>query len=425
MNKEYDYIIVGGGLCGLSLARELTRKDKSVLILEKGGFIDKLGSLIRTFTFYDRKLALIGSRQGVKIYRCFGVGGTSLVSCGNAVEPSTEDCAKLGIDIKEELTEAKKDSCVRQNGLTIGKASMRIMQEANKLGYDMLPMPKFSSSGKCASCGDCVIGCAYYSKWTGRDCLEDMQDQNYSLITGFSVNKVISQNGRAVGVEGIKGMKKQSFFAGKIILAAGGIGTPIILQKSGIEAGKNLFVDLFNVTYGVSKEFNQQKELTMSVVCAKFHASEGFVISPFVDNLVSFSSGVSPRYLCNAFRLNKLMGVMTKIADDNTGRVYQNGRVDKAPSEADLKKLKRGSDISKEILIKCGVNPKSIFVTNPVGAHPGGSAAIGKVVNNQLETQMKGLYACDASVLASAPGLPPILTLIALTKWFAKNILTK
>jgi len=423
MNKEYDYIIVGAGLSGLSLARELTRKHKKVLILEKGGFVDKLGSLLRTFTFYDCKLALTGSRQGVKIYRAFGVGGTSLVSCGNAIEPSAEDCAKLGIDIRAELIEAKKDSCVRQDGLTIGKASMRIMQEANKLGYDMFPMPKFSNSGKCASCGNCVIGCSYYSKWTARDCLADMQDKNYSLITGFSVNKVISQNGRAVGIEGVRGAKKESFFSDKIILAAGGIGTPIILQKSGLDAGRNLFVDLFNVTYAVSGEFNQQKELTMSAVCAKFHASQGFVMAPFVDNLIGFFSGVSPRYLRNVFRLNKLIGIMTKIADENIGRVYQNGAVDKAPTETDLKKLKRGSDLAKEILIKCGADAKSIFVSNPIGAHPGGSAAIGKVVDNQLETRIKGLYVCDASVLASAPGLPPMLTLVALTKWFAKQII--
>jgi len=87
-----------------------------------------------------------------------------------------------------------------------------------------------------------------------------------------------------------------------------------------------------------SEEFNQKNELTMSVVCAKFHKNEGFVISPFIDNLVSFSSGIAPRYLLNALRLNKLMGIMTKIADDNTGRVYANGRVDKAATAADLKK---------------------------------------------------------------------------------------
>lgn len=421
MQKEYDFIIVGAGLSGLVLAKDLSEKGKKVLILEKGGFLNRVGTVNRAFFYYEGH-ALSYSNQGVMIYRINGVGGTSIVSCGNAVTPSSEEIGRIGIDLTGEFPEAKKESSVRDGGLVIGKASQRIMHEANKLGYSMIPMPKFSITGKCAGCGTCIVGCDYDSKWTSRECLKSMDKKNYDLITGFNVDKVVSKNGKAVGVEGRKGLVKKVFYGERIVLSAGGINTPIILQRSGVDAGRELFVDLYNVTYGYSGEYDQRRELSMSTVCSKFHKEDGFVFAPFVDNWFSFISSVKPQYRANVFKLGKLMGIMVKIGDESTGRVYVNGKVDKAPTEADSIKLKKGSGIARQILINCGCKPETIFVTNPCGAHPGGTAAIGKVVDKRLETQIKGLYVCDCSVLPFAPGLPPMLTLIALAKWFAKNI---
>lgn len=420
MYKEYDYIIVGAGLCGLVLAKELTRSDKAVLVLERGRFLNKLGKIRNAYFFYD-KHALAGSREGTHIYRVFGVGGTSIVSCGNAVEFTNDEYSRIGIDFKEFIPEAKEEGNVKDSGLPIGNASQKIMEVASRLGYDMKPMPKFNMTVNCISCGNCCLGCAFGMKWTSVECLKKVNKKNLTLMTEAFVEKVITSNGKAIGVK--MGRKNSVFFAKKIILSAGGIGTPIIIQKTGIEGGDNLFIDLFINTYGLSKEFNQKRELGMSVVCTKFHSSEGFILSPFIDNWISLSSDVNWHYISNAFRMHRLMGIMTKISDDANGKVHANGKIDKVPTENDIKKLKKGSNIAREILINCGVNPKTIFVTRPKGAHPGGTAAIGKIVNSNLETKVKNLYVCDASVLPFAPGLPPMLTLIALTKWFARNIL--
>jgi choline dehydrogenase-like flavoprotein len=43
-------------------------------------------------------------------------------------------------------------------------------------------------------------------------------------------------------------------------------------------------------------------------------------------------------------------------------------------------------------------------------------------VDNNLQTKINGLFACDASVLPVTPGLPPILTIVALAKRLAKII---
>ena len=159
----------------------------------------------------------------------------------------------------------------------------------------------------------------------------------------------------------------------------------------------------------------------MSIVCTKFKKQDGFILSPFIDNTASF---YPLKGFKNNFKIGKIkkhMGIMTKIADDNSGRVYRNGKVDKTPSKQDRSKLLKGHTMAKEILLNCGVNPKSIFTTKPRGAHPGGSAAINSVVDKNLETLLPHLYVCDASVLPDSPGLPPLMTLLALSKHFVKS----
>jgi choline dehydrogenase-like flavoprotein len=84
--------------------------------------------------------------------------------------------------------------------------------------------------------------------------------------------------------------------------------------------------------------------------------------------------------------------------------------------------LNKGAEISKEILLKAGVDSKSIFSTKIAGAHPGGTAAIGEIVDNKLQTEVNNLFVCDGSVLPTSPGAPPILTIIALAKRLAKSL---
>lgn len=47
MDREYDVIIVGGGISGLTCARELSRKGKSVLLVEAR---DRWGGRVYTYT---------------------------------------------------------------------------------------------------------------------------------------------------------------------------------------------------------------------------------------------------------------------------------------------------------------------------------------------------------------------------------------
>lgn len=202
-------------------------------------------------------------------------------------------------------------------------------------------------------------------------------------------------------------------------MAAGGIGTPVILKRSGIEnAGNKLFADLFNVTYGILRDrgMNQWREPTMAVLSTKYMQSHGFLLSPFIDIPLVLRWVMSKRKQLKGFRYKNLLGIMAKTRDESIGKVTVRETFEKSPTVADYKRLNEGARMAEKILIEASIRRQDIIHTKPRAAHPGGSAAIGEVVDKNLQTKIKNLYVCDASVLPTSPGAPPIVTIVSLAK---------
>jgi choline dehydrogenase-like flavoprotein len=162
-------------------------------------------------------------------------------------------------------------------------------------------------------------------------------------------------------------------------------------------------------------------EPAMSMVGLGWHADQSFLISPYVMQSKSVRTIELGRQGL-LLSTKKMLGMMTKIVDERSGRVFADGSVSKPVTASDQTRLQSGSDRCREILVKAGADPKSIVVSKVQGGHPGGTAAIGEVVDQNLETKVPGLFVCDASVLPVAPGLPPILTIGALAKYLAKRL---
>jgi len=425
MRIETDIAVVGSGAGGATLAYELCKLHKDVLLIERGPFVHELGTHRAAMAIYD-KCGLRTSREGVIVYRALIAGGTTVVSCGNGLPVLEEKLKKLGIDLTEELEETKSQLKIEPlPDRLIGRGSKLIMDAGNSLNFDFKPMPKFINPRKCISCGLCVLGCRTKAKWSAVDFIEKMRAHGGKIVTGTDIKTVAINKGKAIGLVGRSKGKGVRIFANKVILSAGGFGSAVILKRTGLsKAGNKFFADLFNVTYGVIKDknINLYKEPTMSVVSTKFMRNEGFILSPFVDIPLMLRWIMPKRKHITGSRYANLLGIMTKIKDDSIGSVTEKERFFKIPSSYDIVKLNRGSDIAKQILIKAGVKKTSIFVTKPRGAHPGGTAAIGKVVDSNLKTDIDNLYVCDASVLPESPGAPPIVTIMALAKRLAGHL---
>ena len=204
-----------------------------------------------------------------------------------------------------------------------------------------------------------------------------------------------------------------TFLRDKVILSAGAIGSTFILRNTGIsEAGRELFFDPFVSVGGYLKDVNFNTEVQM----AGLVIGENFVLSPH------FSSFIRANIPDDNVTDNDILSIMVKTPDEAKGYIDDDGEVVKINTIQDIRYLAEGTATAGFILEKAGVDPNTIGSTMYRGAHPGGTAAIGKIVDSNLETEIENLYVCDASVLPISPGKPPILTILALAKRLADHL---
>ena len=421
----YDIIIVGAGAGGGTLARELALKNKRrAVVLEQGKRETTYGTLKESVRYYDANQLTrrpAKSKEGVILWRALMAGGSTFVSCGNGVRCLESELREHGLDLSEEFKEAEKEMRIKPiSEELLSEGSLHLKDAAESLGHTFNPMPKFINPDKCTGCGRCVFGCVHGAKWTALEYIDEAQKKGVEMRYEHEVLSIETTGGRVAGVTA-KGPNGQVKLAAKIVvLAAGGLGTPVILQKAGIEgAGDGLFIDMLVNTYGVTDGLNQVNEPQMALVSHEYREERGFILSSFVNHprALRFIEMGAKAWTQSS---KALLGIMTKTADDSAGKILPDGSVLKGVTDADQSRLDEGSSIAAKILERAGVRASAITTTKPQGGHPGGTAAIGSVVDEQLQTNIDGLFVCDASVLPRAPGLPPILTIVALAKRLAR-----
>lgn len=353
------------------------------------------------------------------------IGGTTPSSIGNACF-SCSGCYEnsimqqfedMNMDILEELLEASGELKVTYFPKKLwGHSTQLIADAGTELGYIVEPMPKFIDFEKCRFCGRCVNGCLYDAKWDGAYFVKEAVEDGADLITDLNVFEVLHENDKVIGVVGIdKNNEKHIFKAKNVIVSAGALNTPIILKNSGIKnVGGQIFFDIFTTIGGYLEDANLKNELMMGVK-AEFGP---YFLSPH------YSMQLLPLMQDKGIEAEEkdVIGLMLKFADTCIGTIDREGNIEKTLTEEDVDLIKEGYDKAIKILLEMGVPEESIVATSLKGAHPGGTAAVGEVVDNNFESEIKGLYVCDASVIPEAPGRPPILTIVAIAKKVAKVV---
>ncbi len=440
MNKtDYEYIVIGTGPGGAPVALELAKAGKKVLILERGAYHKNFIGFPLGMRLSEKFFLFNRSKEGVVMERGLTVGGSSMIYQGNVFEPKESFVKNMGIDFRPEATEIKKEIGIStlppkfyNRGKNRGLA--RMLEAAEKMGAPFEEQDKFVDPEKCKlGCDWCMMGCPHDAKFTTRRYIDEATEKyGAKLMTSSPVDKIIFDE-KGTRAEGVILKNGKKIYGDTIILAAGGIGSPGILIRSGVPGvGKRFFMDPMTILYGTSKDPHggQWGEQTFTHAIETFAESDGFMIGNSaswgtwcVMNIVR--PGVMLENWYKLPHVKRGMGLFVKLAEDDKGEIYPNEKTSKPMTENDKMRMNRGIDVARDIMIRAGAKEKSISLLKWAGGHPGGTIEMGKFVDREFKTEFDNLYVCDASVFPVSPGAPPSLSVMAMSRLLSRFILKK
>ena len=421
-------IVVGSGAGGAAIAREL-QGDAEVTVFEAGGEfrpfaldlkipekIKKAGLL-----FDPREIGLLfppmkiqKAGDGLILVRGRATGGTTTIATANALRLD-HDFRKLGIDLDEQFEVLAREIPITTNHRKIWRRpTIQLFEIAESMGLDPQSTPKMGHHERCRNCGRCVLGCPHGVKWDSRIFLRDAVARGAQVITNSEVEKVVVRQGQAEGVVVKKGFRRRFVPADFIVLSAGGLGTPGILQNSGIAVEPKLFVDPVLCVAAPFPNARQDAEMPMPFVVQK----EGYILSPYFDHLSFF---FNRKWKPPA---GDILSLMIKLADSNAGSV-EGRSVRKSLTPRDREKLTEAVDLCTEIFARLGIPKTELFLGTLNAGHPGGMLPFTAAESRTLHhDRLPGnVYVADPSLFPASLGRPPILTIMALAKKIARRML--
>ena len=254
---DADVVVVGSGAGGGVVAARLGEAGRSVLVVEAGGHRPEgqmpvsEGEAWREM-FLDRG-ATSTEDLAITILAGSTLGGGTTVNWSTSIAPPDwlrdEWESEHGL---EGFTGAETDADIARLTDELGilpptivpPKDQLILDGAKALGWDADVSPR--NAGPCVECGGCTFGCQRGSKRSGlRTHLATAHARGARLLTDARVTQVRHHDGVVHGVVGrmAPGGRPFAVRAPQVVVAAGGLRTPVILQRSGIEhsaIGRNL-----------------------------------------------------------------------------------------------------------------------------------------------------------------------------------------
>ncbi|MEW5734000.1 MAG: GMC family oxidoreductase N-terminal domain-containing protein [Thermodesulfobacteriota bacterium] len=422
----FDAIIIGSGPGGAAVARELSQNNWKVLVLEWGsgdplrGTIPQAASMILT-----PGKGMLFTYKGLSMVRGIVKGGSSVFYYSTAFDPPHDMLKKHGMDVRAEVAEIRSELPIAPlSDELMGPMAKRLMKSAQDLGYSWKKLDKYVFQDLCRKdCDKCNLGCPYGAKWTARNWIDESVKNGATFVPNARVRYVLQSGNKAEGVVFTRNGKEMRAYAPVVILAAGGIGTPVILRASGIaKAGYDYFFDPLICVWGEVSDMNGGREFPMA--SGVHMEDEGYLMTDMTIPKTLYQA-----FAAEVMRFDRLhvhsrtLSIMVKAKDSLGGALTDSGGVRKRLADYDQAKLMKGYERAKGILKNAGA--KNIFKSWYIAAHPGGTAKVGDVVDSNLETEIKNLYVCDCAAIPEAWGLPPSLTLLAMGKQLGRKLAVK
>ncbi|HEX8075201.1 MAG TPA: GMC family oxidoreductase [Thermoleophilaceae bacterium] len=471
-----DAVVVGSGAGGAAAARVLAEAGLDVLVVEEGEYhdaitysrdpIDALATLYR-----DGGLTALDGRPPIAmpVGRC--VGGTTVINSGTCFRAPSEVLVRWreehGIpwaaDLDGEYEALERDLEVVP--VRRGRAGMNAelcRAGAEALGASNGPIPRNTGGVEC--CGTCPTGCALDAKRAMHVSeLPRAADARARIRAGVRIERVTVEGGRAVGVTGrTRSGRPYRVRARAVVLAGGALGTPELLLAQGIRnrhIGRHLRVQ---PACWVGARFPDREVNGWDGVMQSWRVDEWLDRGLFLEATftpLSFGSqwlrGAGARFKERLEGYGQLAVIGVHLADTSEGRVRVDGRgrtkLGYRLTRDDAQRLRFGIARAAQIHFAAGaaeaypqvgaldaLKPgqedaveSGLFSPSALrleAFHPMGTARMGSDPRRSVvdpsgrSHDLPGLYVADASVLPTALGANPMLTIMACARHIARGL---
>lgn len=457
----YDAIIVGSGVSGSFLARELTDAGLKCILVEAGkhyspdAYPDN--ELDSNAELYWGGGIELNTDASIGFLRPRAVGGGSIVN--QALLDRFDDLvfdewsdvsgikglSRASFDpYYDKVAERIEMRTVPEEYRNANADVFRGGFEAN--GYQSAPLVRAQRDcrfDRGNSCITCLAGCPIASKQsTPTSVLPPAFDAGLELLSEFEVTRIVSHSD-SVDVEGNDASgAPQSLRGARLILACGAIGNSRLLLASGYEKqlpalGKNFWTHPQYMQLGVFDEpIDAQHGPMQSYKSADPNfRRQGFKLENVYAPPVALAM-LLPGYgrvHQQGMRLQRHYAcIEVCVRDTSPGRirVSRNGRasVAKGLNTEDRRRRDLGLDAIRNIFHAAGAR-EIVSGSIAIGLHLMGGCALGTDARSSVvgpDFKVHGLpnvWAADSSVFPTSPGINPSYTIMALALRAAESIL--
>jgi choline dehydrogenase-like flavoprotein len=475
---EADVCIVGSGAGGGILAYELAKAGRSVLILERGQYVEPR-------EFNEDEVGMIGRlyADGVMqqtedwrftVLQGSCVGGSTTVNNAVCFAPPEEvvagweaiDAPRLydSVGAVESFLRVSRQppGPLNPSGAEYLAAARRRPELADA------DIVRANIDG-CLGCGYCNIGCKWGHKlsmletalpWAQRDFPGKVK-----ILSDCEVDRLITRSGSTKSVSALRATLADgrgiTVHAKTYVLAAGAVGSSYLLLRSGVggvPVGKGFSC---NMGAPLTAEFASPQRAFAGLQISHYGlpVERGFAFETWFNPPVSQAlnmPGWFEQHFHNMRRYEHLMAVGVIVGTGSYGWISQaltgGPGINFTPREADLRTMHRGLKLLGEILFEAGAervmlnawdyvemrSADELAKLEPVvmngdnvtlgTGHPQGGNPVGldherSVVDRDFRVHgYSNLHVCDASVFPSSVTVNPQLTVMSLAHYAAGHI---
>lgn len=384
----------------------------------------------------------------------------------------------LSVDFQDSLDAVLKRMNVGAEETPFNGNNAALERGCKALGYDMVPIPRNVKG--CEECGFCNFGCTFGAKQgTLKTYLQDAHERGTRILVNATVQRLLIERGVAVGaelaVQSSDGTRHTVTIRSKtVVVAAGSIHTPALLMRSGLtnaNIGANLHLHPVTVTYGLfddpvlgwqgppmtrlSRQFAnldghgygvrlETTPVHPGIAAATFPWESGATHKRMMSNLATMSNiititrdrhgghiTINPHgdpvlhYKLHPFDAAHLLKGMVESL-----RVHIAAGAKEVSSPHNHQMIYRpATDGSLDAFLRAveerGLRPNaySLFSAHQMSScRIGGDSATGALDPTGQSYEVRNLYVADGSVLPTASGVNPMVSIMATAHFLAQSL---